>query len=43
MSKLAESIEGKAMNKDTFIIMNKIWRVLLQKKTPIYTKNYIVL
>ena len=39
LSKLAESKEGKAMNKDTFFIMNKIWRPLLQENTSIYTKN----
>ena len=39
LSKLSESIEVKALNKDTFSIMNKIWRLLLQENTPIYTKN----
>ena len=39
LSKLAESKEGKAMNKDTFFIMNKIWRLLLQENMPIYTKH----
>ena len=43
LSKLAESKEGKAMNKDTFFIMNKIWRLLLQENTPIYTKNFYCL
>ena len=43
LSKLAESKEGKAMNKDTFFIMNKIWRLLLQENTPTYTKNFYCL
>ena len=43
LSKLAESIEGKVMNKDTFFIMNKIWRLLLQENTPIYTKYFYCL
>ena len=43
LSKLAERKEGKAMNKDTLFIMNKIWRLLLQQNTPIYTKNFYCL
>ena len=44
LSKLAESTEltstkSKTVNKDTFFIMNKIWRLILQENTPIYTKK----
>ena len=31
------------MDKDTFFIMNKTWRLLLQENTPIYTKFSIAL
>ena len=41
LSKLLESIEDKAMKKGTFSIMKKIWRMLLQENTPIYTKNLL--
>ena len=42
-SKLAESKGGKAINKGTFFIMNKIRRLLLQENAPIYTKNFYCL
>ena len=38
LSKLAESKEGKAMNKGTFFIMSNIWRLLLQENTPLVRK-----
>lgn len=31
------------MNKDTFLIINKIWRLLYQEKVPVYTKSSMVL
>ena len=42
LPRLAESKESKAMNKDTFFIMKKNWRLLLQEKTPIYTKKFLL-
>ena len=38
LSKLPESTEGKAMDKDTFFIMENNLRLLLQENTFIYKK-----
>ena len=43
MSKLAESIEGKVMNKGTLFILSKIWRLPFQGSTSIYKKFPIFL
>ena len=42
LSKLAESLESKELNKYTLFIMNRIWRLLLQENTLIDTKNFIL-
>ena len=43
LSKLAQSIEGKAMSKYTFFIMNKIRRLFLIENTPICSKFSLAL
>ena len=43
LSKLTEVTEGKSMNKNTLFVKDKMWRLLIQGNTAIYTIFFVVL